>query len=62
MNQHRNTVLRGGKNQCEQQSFRKEAKHEHKHSKEKELEITKYLPHVLHLTYVISLAEVKCFT
>lgn len=40
----------------------KEVKLEQKHSKENEPEITEYQPHALHLTYVISLAEIECFT
>jgi len=40
----------------------KEVKLKRKFSKGKELEITEYTPHTSHLSDVISLAEIKCFT
>ena len=55
-------VLRGKKNQCKQWRLMKEVKLKRKFSKGKELEITEYTPHTSHLSAVISLAEIKCFT
>ena len=55
-------VLRGKKNQCKQWGLMKEVKLKRKFSKGKEREITEYTPHTSHLSAVISLAEIKCFT